>query len=117
MAPSQALAATLRLGRLGTPVTIWASGALAAGTVIAVAPAALAIGFEPTAQIERSDEATVVMTDPGEAFSTAGSPNVVAAPIRSLWQTDTLGLKLILRCAWALRTGGVAWLNSASWGA
>jgi hypothetical protein len=41
----------------------------------------------------------------------------VASPVRSLWQTDTVGIRAILRCAWALRaTGAVAWLQSATWG-
>jgi hypothetical protein len=44
------------------------------------------------------------------------APNVVAAPARSLWQTDSIAIRCILDAAWALRsTGAVAWVQSATW--
>ena len=39
---------------------------------------------------------------------------MTAAPVGSLWQTDTIALKLTLRAAWALRAPAIAWLT-ASW--
>ena len=50
------------------------------------------------------------------AISTTGSPNTVAAPVRSLWQTDTLGVRMLLDLNWGLRrTGVVAWTQTMTW--
>jgi hypothetical protein len=44
------------------------------------------------------------------------SPDVVAAPVRSLWQTDTIGIRMILPMNWAMRrTGVIAWTQSITW--
>ena len=40
-------------------------------------------------------------------IGTVGTPNVIAAPTRSLWQTDTLGLRLTTEMSWT-RSGRVA---------
>jgi hypothetical protein len=40
----------------------------------------------------------------------------VAAPVRSLWQTDTLGIRMLLDINWAMRrTGVIAWTQSVTW--
>jgi len=44
-----------------------------------------------------------------------GSPNTVSAPTRSLWQTDTMALRLILRCAWAAAPGMVQMVSGTNW--
>ena len=50
------------------------------------------------------------------AIGTAGSPNVVSAPTRDLYQTDSVGLKVRLGVTWALRTSGaVAWVQNVVW--
>lgn len=114
-ATRQALAANLRLGRLGAAATVWPSAALAAGVVVAVAPGAFVSGFDSVARLEQSTEATLVMADPAAELVTAG--HVVASPVRSLWQSDVLGIRLILRAAWALRSSSAAaWLTGATWG-
>ncbi len=72
-------------------------------------------GDEPLFAI--SDQATLHMDDSAPlAISTAGTPNVVAAPVRSLFQTDSLGLRMILPMNFGLRrTGVVAWVNGVTW--
>jgi HK97 family phage major capsid protein/HK97 family phage prohead protease len=74
-----------------------------------------ATGDDPRFDI--SDQATLHMEDTTPlAIGTAGSPNTVAAPVRSLWQTDTVGLRMILDMNWAMRrTGAVAWTSSVTW--
>jgi hypothetical protein len=50
------------------------------------------------------------------AIGTAGSLNVVAAPTRSLWQTDTIALRMILRASWVMRASGhVQVINDVVW--
>ena len=48
------------------------------------------------------------------SIGVAGSPNTVAAPTKSLWQSDLLSIRLVLEASWALRTsGGLAWVEDA----
>lgn len=64
-----------------------------------------------------SDQATLHMEDTTPLpISAAGSPNTVAAPVRSMFQTDSLALRMILPLNWALlRTGTVAWTQAVTW--
>lgn len=72
-------------------------------------------GDEPMFDV--SDQATLHMEDTTPlAIGTAGSPNTVAAPVRSLWQTDSIALRMILPMNWTLRrTGVLAWTQSVTW--
>ena len=64
-----------------------------------------------------SDQATVHMEDTTPlAIGTVGTPTVVAAPTRSLWQTDCIGIRMILPMNWALlRTGTLSWVTGVTW--
>jgi HK97 family phage prohead protease/HK97 family phage major capsid protein len=64
-----------------------------------------------------SDSATVHMEDTTPlAISSSGTPNTVAAPVRSFWQTDTLGIRMIMPLNWAMRrTGMVAYITGTTW--
>ena len=114
--PVQAAALRLR-GRTIFPYEIFATSALAPGVVVAVATNAVASALDPEPTIETGSEGTVVMQDTSPAaISTVGTPNAVAAPVRSLFQTDTLSLRLRFGVAWGLRNaGGLAWLSGVSW--
>ena len=70
-----------------------------------------------TPRFDVSDQATVHMEDTTPlAISTVGSPNTVAAPVRSLWQTDCIGVRMLLDLNWGLRrTGTVAWTQTMTW--
>lgn len=72
-------------------------------------------GDEPLFAI--SDQATLHMDDTApQAIGTAGTPNVVAAPVRSLFQTDSLGLRMILPMNFGLRRSGVvAFITGVTW--
>ena len=59
---------------------------------------------------------TVHMNTTPTAIGTAGTPATVAAPARSYFQTDSVGLKMRLGCSWVLRTtGAVAWVENVVW--
>jgi hypothetical protein len=50
------------------------------------------------------------------ALSATGAPNTVAAPIRSLYQTDSLAIRMTLDLNWAMRrTGVVAFVSTITW--
>jgi HK97 family phage major capsid protein len=64
-----------------------------------------------------SDQATLHMEDTTPlAIGTAGAPATVAAPARSLYQTDSMAIRMTLDMNWAmLRTGSIQVLNAVTW--
>jgi hypothetical protein len=101
--------------RGGTLPSVLGSPSIAGGDLIAVATDALAAALAADVEVEASKGATIHMDTTPLAIGTAGTPTVVAAPTRSLFQTDSVGLRLRLPVTWAKRDpAAVAWL-SASW--
>jgi hypothetical protein len=114
-APQQAVAAKI-LGGAGFDTPVITAPNLAAGTVIAVEAQAFASGFSDVPRVDIAKEATIHWEDTTPAqIGTAGSPNVVAAPTRSGFQTNTHALRLILRAAWGMRAPMVAWVSGTTW--
>jgi len=74
-----------------------------------------ATGDEP--QFSVSDQATLHMEDTTPtAIASVGTPNTVAAPVRSLWQTDSIAVRMMLDISWDMRrTGVVAWTQTVTW--
>jgi HK97 family phage major capsid protein/HK97 family phage prohead protease len=65
-----------------------------------------------------SDQATLHMedTNPLPIATGAQGSGVLATPTRSLWQTDSIGIRMVMDLNWALRrTGVVAWTQSVTW--
>jgi hypothetical protein len=96
-------------------IEIVPTAAVAAGTVVAVEVDAIASGFSGLPQVDISKEAVIHWENSAPLnIGTAGP--TVAAPTRSGWQQNLLALRLILRCAWTVRTpGAVAVINSTTW--
>lgn len=93
-------------------LTIWPSLGVAEGVLIAVDPAALVASIDPAPRFDVSEQALLHMdTDPAQ-ISTGGA---IAGGVRSLFQTDTIGLRLILQAAWALRAPAVAVIPAVNW--
>jgi hypothetical protein len=115
-APGQAAAIKLMAGpKFDYPV--FASAALAAGNIIAIEAPSFVSGFSAVPQFSTSTETLLHMEDTGPAqIGTAGTPNVVAAPARSLYQVDATAVKMTLRCAWGMRaTGHVQYITATTW--
>jgi Phage capsid family len=112
-APEQALAMALRAFRDVPAATILASAALTAGTVIAVNPAALVSATEGVPQIDNSPNVTIHEDTAPLALNASGTP---AYPTRSVFQSDTIGLRLRWRLTWARRAANaVQFMNSVTW--
>jgi HK97 family phage prohead protease/HK97 family phage major capsid protein len=93
------------------------SGTVPLGEVVAIDAADfVAVGGEAP-RFEISDQATLHLEDTAPAdIGTAGTPPVVAAPVKSLWQTDSLALRLILPINWTIRRPGVvAYVAGVTW--
>ena len=114
--PSEWIKIALRPREFAFPVL--PSAALPTGTVMAVAVNALAVAFDPVPEFEVASEGLLHMDTEPTHISVAGDPNTVAAPTQSLYQTDALGLRLILGTSWALRApaaSSVAVVEDVTW--
>jgi len=107
-APAQAAAINLRLPR-APAYPVLASTSLPSGSIIAVALPALVSAVE-VPRIEASTDALVHEEKNAPAVNIGGG--VMASPLRSFFQSDTVGLKLRWPISWALRDArGVAWME------
>lgn len=115
-APQQAMTASILAGA-NFRAPIIATSNLAAGTIIAVEPRAFASGFSDVPRVDVGREATIHLEDAAPLhISTTGAPNVVAAPTRSMFQTDAVALRLVLRVAYGMRAPGlVQFITGATW--
>ena len=81
---------------------IWPSKAVPADRLIAIDPVSIVHGFGPNLDILVSTDAIVHMdTEPGEIVS--GTGPTLAAPVRSLWQSDAIGLRALVDIAFTKR--------------
>jgi HK97 family phage prohead protease len=91
---------------MGYPVI--KSGTVPLGTVLCLDAADYVSITGDTPRFEISDQATLHMEDTSpQHIGTAGTPGVVAAPAVSMFQTDSLALRLILPMNWTMRRSGV----------
>jgi hypothetical protein len=108
--PAQAIALRLQ-ARTDFNFDVLASAALPPGMIICIAANALASAIDATPRISVGTDTALVMQDdtmPAE-FGAGG-------PLRSLFQTDSLALRLILEVSWALRNpAALAWSESVLW--
>lgn len=104
--PRQAVSLSALVGPAFNLPVIFAP-VLPSGTIVAIEPNAVASGFSGLPEVDLAKEATIHSedTNPGP-ISTAGAPNVVSAPVRSMFQTDTVAVRLRLDCAWTMRGPG-----------
>ncbi len=109
-------AAEINAGRInGHPVI--QSGTVPDKTVICMDAADFVSITGDTPRFEVSDQATLHMEDTTPLqIGTAGTPATVAAPARSMFQTDSLALRLILPMNWIMRRSGVvSFISSVTW--
>jgi hypothetical protein len=94
-------------------ISILAAAALPANTIIALEPSSFVSGFTSTPEFSTSTGAAMHEEDttPAPIVGPAGT----AAPVTSLFQTDAIGLKMILRAAFAMRGAHIAWIQNTSW--
>jgi HK97 family phage major capsid protein len=87
------------------------------GQVIAVDAEWFATATGDTPRFAVSNEATLHEEDTTPlALGTAGSPNVVAAPMRSLFQTDSIAIRLSIYVTWAMtRASMVQTITTVGW--
>jgi HK97 family phage major capsid protein len=96
---------------------IISSTTITAGRVIAVDADWFASATGDSPRFAVSNEATLHMEDTTPlALGVAGSPNTVAAPMRSLYQTDSIGIRLSLYVTWVMvRSSMVQTIAAVTW--
>jgi HK97 family phage prohead protease/HK97 family phage major capsid protein len=67
-------------------------------------------------RLEISDQATLHMEDTTPADIVGGaSPGTPAYPVKSMWQTDSLALRLIMFTNWTMRRPVATWMTGVVW--
>lgn len=129
MNPGDVLAATLQQATTGdTPfreeiaggtllgIPILSSSVVVADVLYLVDAADFITATGDTPNFSVSDQAVLHMEDTtptGIVAGPVGTP-VAAQPVRSLWQTDTMAIRMIMDINWALRRTGVSvWMGPA----
>jgi HK97 family phage major capsid protein/HK97 family phage prohead protease len=87
-----------------------------AGRLIAVRTSDFATALEDTPEFDISESATIHMEDTTPLEIVSGTGPTTADPVRSLWQTASVGVRMIMGVGWAMkRTGSVQWIDGTSW--
>jgi hypothetical protein len=112
--PANSVKVRLALGGADFPYRVFSSGQVAVGTVIAIALPALASATADNIRIDVSKES--VLHHETAPTQQLGEGGVIASPARSLWQTDLIGIKLVLPVSWGLRDAtGIAQIVGVNW--
>ena len=102
---------------ISSRVNIVESTHATAGRLVAIRNPDFATALGDMPEFEMSNQATIHMEDTNPAaIGTAGTPNTVAAPVRSFWQTDSMGVRMVMDVSWKMaRTGMVQWIDGTSY--
>jgi len=114
-APGQA--ERLRISGVGVAHEIFSSPSLAPKMVLAIATNCFA-STSGESKFDAGKDTALHMEDTSpQPLSAVGTPATVAAPMRSLFQTDSVALRMIWPMDYALRSkDGLAYMNNVSWG-
>ena len=88
------------------------SAGLPTGTVIAIEPASLAYSID-TPQFDISKVAAIHQEDTTPADIVAGG--TPATPVKSMFQTDSIALRMMLWASWGMRAPHVSFMQSVAW--
>jgi hypothetical protein len=118
--PQQAAAIKLLASPLFT-YPVLQSSALPLGTVIAVEASSFVSAFSSVPEFSVDQHPTFHMEDTSPQDITGGTPSP-AVPVRSMFQTDSIGLRMILRASWGMRSAptdatkvAVSYVTGATW--
>lgn len=97
-------------------VTFLESTTVTAGRLIALRASDFATATGDTPDFDVSEQATVHMEDTSPLEIVSGTGPTTADPVRSFWQTATIGVRMIMDISWKMRRSGmVQWINGTSW--
>lgn len=124
MNPAQALSIAMMDGPansagwfapIASRVNIIESTHATAGRLVAIRNSDFATALGDMPEFEMSNQATIHMEDASPAAIVAAGPTA-AAPVRSFWQTDSMGVRMVMDVSWKMaRTGMVSWIDGTSY--
>lgn len=124
MNPTQGLSLSMMEGPVGDPnwlerikerVTFIESTNATAGRLIALRASDFA-GAGGNPDFDVSEQATIHMEDTTPLEIVSGTGPITADPVRSLWQTNSIGVRMLMDVSWVMRRSGmVQWINGTSW--
>lgn len=125
MNPAQGLALDLMAGPVGAPnwfdairkrITFIESTHATSGRLIAIRNSDFATAIGDTPDFDVSEQATIHMEDTTPLEIVSGTGPTTADPVRSLWQTASIAVRMLMDVSWKMRrTGMVQWVNGTSW--
>ncbi len=115
--PVQAAAIALASGSSTSVLPVFSSVNVAVGTVLIVDVDGVVFASEAMPVFDISEYSTVHEDDTSPLpISTPGSPPTIAAPTRSLWQTECIGVRMFWDVGWAKRRAeAVAVATGVTW--
>lgn len=127
MNPAQGLALSMMAGPGPSGELGWASALTerlniiestncTANRLIAIRNSDFATALGDAPEFDVSETATVHMEDTTPLEIVSGTGPTTADPVRSLWQTATIGVRMLMDISWKMRrTGMVQWIDTTSW--
>lgn len=87
-----------------------------AGRLIALRNSDFATALGDAPEFDISEQATVHMEDTTPLEIVSGTGPTTADPVRSFFQTATIGVRMLMDVSWKMRrTGMVQWIDGTSW--
>ena len=87
-----------------------------ANRLVALRHADFATAMGDVPRFDVSQQATIHMEDTTPLEVVSGTGPTTADPVRSLWQTASTGIRMIMPVSWTMaRTGMVQWINGTSY--
>ena len=125
MNPAQGLALDFMIGPDGTlgdwfarvreRVSFVESTYATAGRLVALRNSDFATALGDGPMFDVSTQATIHMEDT-TPLEIVAADTTVADPVRSLWQTDSIGIRMVMDIGWIMRRSGVVqWVDGTSW--
>lgn len=125
MNPAQGFAASMMVGgdgkfgwfsEVAKRVTILESTHATAGRLIAIRNSDFATALGDAPEFDVSEQATVHMEDTTPLEIVSGTGPTTADPVRSFFQTATIGVRMLMDVSWKMRRSGmVSWIDTTSY--
>jgi hypothetical protein len=115
--PARAIRLKLRLLTAGdVGFEIFGSNGVAADELVAVATNGIASAVDPVPRFDVSNQGTLVLDDAATPGQLVVGASTASGPARSLFQADSVALRMVYECSWARRSDtAVSWLEDLIW--
>lgn len=103
-------------GKVRSRVNIIESTNATEGRLIALRNSDFATALGDAPEFDVSEQATVHMEDTTPLEIVSGTGPTTADPVRSFFQTATIGVRMLMDVSWKMRRSGmVQWIDNTSW--